>query len=103
MASRKARQRFHRRDRRKAKESNYRRAPKGNPKKVGHGTSGSIQIFGTTVPAPKPTPKKSRRVPKKHWFDHIKDPPPEEPKSNFGASLVELVDPEILEKLDTDS
>lgn len=103
MASRKARQRFHRRDRRKAKESNYRRAPKGNPKKVGHGTSGSVQIYATPPPGSNAPPQKPRRVPKKHWFDRIKDRPPEDPESNFGASLVELVDPEILEKLDSDS
>lgn len=38
MASRKAKQRYYRRERRKAKESNYARPPK-NPKRHGHGTS----------------------------------------------------------------
>jgi len=39
--SKKARTRQARRDRRKAKQTGYRRAGKSNPRKVGHGGSGS--------------------------------------------------------------
>ena len=42
--SRKARTRANRRDRRKAKESDWQREGRANPKKVGHGGSGQ----GTT-------------------------------------------------------
>lgn len=33
----KRKKRYHRRERRKTKQSNWRREPKQNPKKVGHG------------------------------------------------------------------
>lgn len=42
MPSRKSRQRFNRRDRRKAKQSGWKRAGKSNPKKVGHGGGGQL-------------------------------------------------------------
>ena len=106
MASRKARQRFNRRDRRKAKESDYQRLPKGSPKKVGHGTSGSIQIFSDSPPKPAvttPTSPKSLRVKRRHWYDHIGKPPPRDPpetKSSFGANIVESIDAKTLDKLE---
>lgn len=37
MTARSTRKRYHRRERRKAKQSQWQREPKGNPKKVGHG------------------------------------------------------------------
>ncbi len=40
--SRKARKRFNRRDRRKAKESGFRRPGRSNPRKVAHGGSGQV-------------------------------------------------------------
>lgn len=42
--SRKARKRQNRRDRRKARQTKWRRQGKTNPKKVGHGPSGSEVI-----------------------------------------------------------
>lgn len=38
--SRKARKRFNRRDRRKAKQTKWKRPGHSNPKKIGHGGSG---------------------------------------------------------------
>jgi len=49
MASRKSRTKQHRRDRRKAKQSGWRREPKQMGGHIGHGTSGAK----TTVPTTK--------------------------------------------------
>jgi hypothetical protein len=103
MASRKARKRFHKRDRRKAKESGYARAPKGNPKRVGHGTSGSVQHPSTAPSSPKPVipPEriKGAKTPKGEWHENIGQPPLRGQSSSFGAKLVELVDDDLLEQL----
>lgn len=58
--SKKSRTRYNRRDRRKAKQSNWQRPGRGNPKKVGHGGSGQTQSTmqsGTSVPLPPDKPK----------------------------------------------
>lgn len=41
--SKKSRSKSNRRDRRKAKQSNWKRPGRGNPRKIGHGGSGETQ------------------------------------------------------------
>lgn len=88
MASRKARTRATRRDRRLAKQSEWRRPGRSNPKKVGHGGSGQLGT-GHKISSllDRPASKKSRKIVRKNK-PKKEEPKKEEPKKIFEEKIV---------------